>query len=227
VPVSRETLVLAHRGASAQRPENTVAAFAHAADLGADGVELDVRLTADGALAVLHDPLLADGRALATVMAPDLPESVPLLASALSACTGMLVNIEIKSDEPGSGTALVAAVAAVADAWGGGVLVSSFDAATVDAAFDAGLPSAQLTFLPDRPVGELVGWIAGRGLVAWHPHHATLDSATVALAHDAGLAVNTWTVDDPARIAELAAWGVDAIVTNDVPMALEALGRGT
>lgn len=222
MPVSTETLVLAHRGASAQRPENTVAAFAHAADLGADGVELDVRLTADGALAVLHDPLLADGRALATVTAPDLPESVPLLASALSACTGMLVNIEIKSDEPGAGTALVAAVA---DAWGGGVLVSSFDWRTVDAAATAGLPAAQLTFLLERPVADTVAWIAGRGLAAWHPHHATLDSAAVVAAHDAGLAVNAWTVDDPARIAELAAWGVDGIVTNDVPTALEALGR--
>ena len=45
------------------------------------------------------------------------------------------------------------------------------------------------------------------------------------LAHAAGLGVNTWTVDDPARIAELAAWGVDGIVTNDIPTALAALGR--
>jgi glycerophosphoryl diester phosphodiesterase len=225
VPVDPATLVLAHRGASAHRPENTIAAFVHAAELGADGVELDVRPTADGALAVLHDALLTDGRALAEVAADDLPESVPLLAAALAACTDLLVNIEIKSDEPGAGVALVAAVATAAGLWGGRVLVSSFDPETVDVAAGAGLPSAQLTFLPDRPVPELVAWIAGRGLVAWHPHHLTVDEAAVASAHAAGLAVNTWTVDDPARVAELAGWGVDAVVTNDVPTAVAALGR--
>jgi glycerophosphoryl diester phosphodiesterase len=47
----------------------------------------------------------------------------------------------------------------------------------------------------------------------------------VAAAHTAGLAVNTWTVDDPDRIALLVSWGVDAVVTNDVPAAREAVGR--
>ena len=56
-------LVVAHRGASAAHPPgNTVAAFAAAVALGADWVELDVRLTADGALVVHHDPDLPDGR---------------------------------------------------------------------------------------------------------------------------------------------------------------------
>jgi glycerophosphoryl diester phosphodiesterase len=109
--------------------------------------------------------------------------------------------------------------------WGGDVLLSSFDPATVDAAAATGLRSAQLTFLPDRPVAELAEWMAERGLVAWHPHHALLDGAAVAAAHDAGLRVNTWTADDPDRIRELAGWGVDGIVTNDVPAALAALGR--
>ena len=103
--------------------------------------------------------------------------------------------------------------------------MSSFDPVTVDAAAGAGLPAAQLTFLPDRSIGELVQWVADRGLVAWHPYHAMLDEAAIGFAHEAGLAVHTWTVDAPARIVELAAWGIDGIVTNDVPTALAALGR--
>jgi glycerophosphoryl diester phosphodiesterase len=219
------TAVIAHRGASAHKPENTVAAFAHAVALGADGVELDVRATADAALAVLHDLHLADGRVLAAVAAADLPPDVPLLADALAACGSLLVNVEIKSDENGAGAALVEAVVDVATRWGGAVLVSSFDVATVDAAVAAGLPSAQLTLLPDRPVPDLLEWMAGRGLVAWHPYHAVLDGEAVASAHEAGLRVNTWTADDPDRIRELADWGVDGVVTNDVPTALSALGR--
>ena len=218
--------MVAHRGASAQRPENTLAAFAYAVELGAGGVELDVRLTADGALAVLHDGHLADGRRLAEVAAADLPADVPQLAAALEACGPLLVNVEIKSDDPGAGVEVVAPVADAVAAWGGRALVSSFDPATVDAAAGAGLRTAQLTFLPDRPFAELFAWIAARGHVAWHPLHGLLDEeATIAAAHDAGLEVNTWTVDDPDRIRELAAWGVDGIVTNDVPAALAALGR--
>src|SRR4051812_6725756 len=92
-------LVLAHRGASAQAPANTLEAFALARTLGADGVELDVRRTADDILVVHHDPdaagigLLADAE-FATVRAT-LP-ALPTLAEALAQCEGLLVNVEIK-----------------------------------------------------------------------------------------------------------------------------------
>lgn len=221
------TLVIAHRGASAHEPENTVAAFAAAVSFGADGVELDVRLTSDGALAVVHDGHLADGRAVADLGAADLPDGVCLLPAALAACAELLVNVEIKADGPGGGVPLASPVVEAARAWGGRVLVSSFDPATVDAvrAMATEIPTAQLTFLLDRAPAELVAGIAERGHSAWHPHHATLDAEAVALAHEAGLAVNTWTVDDPERIAALAAWGVDAVVSNDVPSALRTVGR--
>jgi hypothetical protein len=69
---SRELpLVIAHRGASAHHPENTIAAFRGAAEAGADMVELDVRITADGALAVHHDAQLGDGQPLAGREGPD------------------------------------------------------------------------------------------------------------------------------------------------------------
>lgn len=219
-------LVVAHRGASAHEPENTIGAFEAAVRFGAGGVELDVRASADGALVVHHDPALADGREVHELLAAELPSLVCDLAEALLACGDLLVNVEIKADRPGSGAELASPVVEACRRWGGRVLVSSFDPAAVDEVrrIDAGIPTAQLTFLLDRSVADVVGWVAGRGHAAWHPFHPTLDAAAVVEAHAAGLAVNTWTVDDPERVAELARWGVDAIVTNDVPATMAALG---
>ena len=89
--------VIAHRGASRAERENTLAAFRRAAIMGADAVELDVRRTSDGAMAVHHDAVLPDGRVICEMTAAELPEHVPLLPAALDACNGMWVNIEIKN----------------------------------------------------------------------------------------------------------------------------------
>src|SRR3954462_15730102 len=82
-------LVIGHRGASHDYPENTLEAFEGAARQGADWVELDVRCTLDGALVVHHDPVLADGRAICETESLSLPPSVTTLALALAACPPM------------------------------------------------------------------------------------------------------------------------------------------
>ncbi|MEO7371451.1 MAG: glycerophosphodiester phosphodiesterase, partial [Ilumatobacteraceae bacterium] len=92
------TQVLAHRGASKAKRENTIEAFRTAGTMGSDGVELDVRRTADRRLVVHHDPLLPDGRAIVAVDAVELPAYIPGLDAALDACAGMWVNVEIKND---------------------------------------------------------------------------------------------------------------------------------
>ncbi len=89
--------VIAHRGASRAERENTLAAFRRAAVMGANAVELDVRRTSDGAMAVHHDAVLPDGRVICEMTSAELPEHVPLLPAALDACNGMWVNIEIKN----------------------------------------------------------------------------------------------------------------------------------
>lgn len=92
------TAVFAHRGCHgvpAPR-ENTIEAFLAAARAGADGVELDVRATADGALAVHHDRHVPGAGETTNVSAAQLPVDVPLLADALDACGGLQVNVEIK-----------------------------------------------------------------------------------------------------------------------------------
>ena len=104
--------VHAHRGSPDPGSgilENTIDAFLRSARLGADGVELDVRLTRDGALAVHHDPVTPDGGPVADLDVCQLPAHVPLLDAALEARTGLTVNIEIKNlptrpgSTPGSG----------------------------------------------------------------------------------------------------------------------------
>ena len=119
--------------------ENTVEAFAEARRLGADGVELDVRLTKDGALAVHHDAEVPGVGVIPELGVADLPADVPLLADVLAVCDGMTVNVEIKNApaDPGWDAAeLVAAVTAEAieaAGWTERVIVSSFQPATLRA----------------------------------------------------------------------------------------------
>lgn len=223
-------LVYGHRGASADAPENTLAAFALARAQGADGVELDVRRCRDGDMALHHDAVLGDGRRIVELTRADLPESSCTLAEALDVCEPMAVNIEIKNvpiDPDHDPECLLAdRVVALLHERGGRdrVIVSSFGLATVDRvrAIDPGVPTGLLTFVD--PIGpEAIELAARHGHQAIHPHVATVDAAYVALAHDHGLAVNVWTVDDPDRMRELASWGVDGIVTNVPAVAVAAL----
>ncbi len=227
--------VIGHRGASQAFPENTLAAFQGAVDQGADGVELDVRRTADGALAISHDDTLPDGTVVVATAFADLPAEVPDLAGVLDVCRGLaVVNIEIKNwpdDKDFDATEHVAAeVVALLDARGelgdGRNLVSSFHLPTIDRVHELapGLATAWLIGMVDDP-GRLVDRAAAHGHVAFHPHHVFVNEDLVARAHDAGLAVNTWTCDDPERIRWLAEVGCDAVVTNVPDVALAALGR--
>ena len=223
-------LVLGHRGASADAPENTLAAFDLAREQGADGVELDVRRCADGDLVLHHDAALPDGRVVARTARIDLPSSVPTLAEALDTCAGLLVNVEIKNSpfDPDHDPARTLAddVVALLRARGGQdrVIVSSFDLATVDRVkeLDGTVATGFLTFID--PLGpESVQLAVDRGHDAVHPHEGTVDAALVTFAHDLGLQVNVWTVDDADRIVALAGYGVDGIVTNVPARARAAL----
>ncbi len=228
-------LVIAHRGASAAARENTLAAFRLAAEQGAHGVELDVRRSADGTLVVHHDDALADGRAILGLSRSDLLGEVAVLDEALDACRALsVVNVEIKNwpEDPDFdpdeqlADAVVALLDARGDLDGGRILVSSFHLPTIDRvrALAPGLATGWLLG-PVADAAELVDRAAGHGHVAIHPHHAFVNDRFVELAHAAGLAVNTWTCDDPDRIRWLAEVGADAVITNTPDIALAALGR--
>src|SRR5699024_811039 len=89
--------VIAHRGASAAAPENTIEAFRLARDLGVDYVELDARRTRDDVVVVHHDAHLPDGRALIESTRSELPAFIPDLVEVLDLCHDIGVNIEIKN----------------------------------------------------------------------------------------------------------------------------------
>jgi glycerophosphoryl diester phosphodiesterase len=229
------TQVIGHRGASAVAPENTVEAFRTAVTLGADGVELDVRRSTAGHLAVSHDEVLPDGRVLFGLDRRDWPETLCELSAALDACAGLaVVNVEIKNwptdGDYDADLAIADAVVGVLltrpASEQGAFLVSCFDLPTVDRVREKapGLATAWLT-LGFGDVEKDLERVAERGHTAVHPHHSAIDADVVAAAHDRGLAVNTWTCDLPDRIRWLAEAGVDAVVTNDVATALTALGR--
>ena len=215
------THVMAHRGASAAATENTLPAFRLARELGADWVELDARLSRDGVVVVHHDAHLGDGRMVAELSCDELPESVPSLAEALEECEGMGVNIEIKNlpDDPDydADHAVVDAVAGLVQAYLGPerALVSSFNMDSVDRLHrvDPSIPCAWLFFEMTDPASFVARAVAHE-MAAIHPYDALVDAALVRRAHEAGLLVNVWTVDDPDRMAALVEMGVDGICTN-------------
>ena len=224
--------MIAHRGASAAATENTFQAFRLAKELGATWVELDARLSADQVVVVHHDAHLADGRMIAELTADELPDEVPSLAEALEACEGMGVNIEIKNlpEDPDydADHAVVDAVAGLAQAYLGPerTIISSFNMDSVDRMHrvDPSLPCAWLFFQMLDPASVIERAVAHE-MAAIHPYDNLVDSAMVRRAHEAGLEVNVWTVDDPDRMAALIKMGVDGICTNVPDVACEVIAR--
>jgi glycerophosphoryl diester phosphodiesterase len=226
-------LVLGHRGMGVGPGENTIESLVEARSRGADGVELDVRSTADGALVLHHDAVIAGLGPVSELSVSQLPSWIPLLEPALEALAGCLVNIEIKNfgQEPGYDPEELTA-GRVVDLLGeragrDRVILSSFSASTLDAvvAADPEVPTGFLTTARyDQP--KALARVLERGWSALHPQGPAVTAELVAAAHDHGLAVNTWTVNDPGRMAEVAALGVDAVITDAVATALAVLGNG-
>jgi glycerophosphoryl diester phosphodiesterase len=232
--MARRPLVLGHRGASARAPENTLDAFALARELGADGVELDVRRTADDVLVVHHDPevkgfgIVVDAPFAALRAARP---AIPTLAEALAACRGLLVNAEIKClpwerDADTDGRVARATVDAIVASQTDAV-ISSFDLDAVDRvrAFGAGIPTGWLTH--GQEVAAAAQTAADHGHEWCNPDvraALTAGAVGIAAAHDAGVRVSVWTVDDPGDARSLATAGVDSIITNAPDVISSALG---
>ena len=221
------TDVIAHRGASRLAPGNTTVAFELAVALGAHGVELDVRRSADGVVVVHHDPVLADGRVIVQTRWRDMPDHVPTLGEALDSCAGAWVNIEIKNSphepdfDPDDRLA-VEVLAHLAERGPGRWLLSSFRLETVDRCHLVApeVPTAWLT----RDVENATpGEVARRGHTAVHPWEPVITPDVVARCHDVGILVNGWTCNAPARFLELAASGIDGLCTDVPDVMLAAL----
>jgi glycerophosphoryl diester phosphodiesterase len=221
------TDVYAHRGLHASAPENTVAAFLEARAAGADGVELDVRRTRDGALVIHHDAELAGVGAIAQLDCRQLPTQIPTLAEAMSACADLRVNVEIKNDATdstydSSGALAHQVVTALVDLERvGDVVISSFDLPTCEAV-RRWHASVEVGWLIDwrAELGPTVDVAVEYGLSAVHPFFHRVDAEYVAGAHARGLAVNVWTVNDPDQMTRMFDLGVDVLITDEVAAAL-------
>jgi glycerophosphoryl diester phosphodiesterase len=227
------TAVFAHRGCSEGFVENTLDAFVEARRLGADGVELDVRLTADGALAVHHDAEIPGLGVIGELAVADLPPHVPLLADVLAVCDGITVNVEIKNapQDPGwdAGEAVAALTAAAIEeaGWTDRVIVSSFQVATLRAVqvADGRLALGALWGFGSDP-GPGLTEAAEAGFRAVHPFVTSVEPELVDRAHALGLAVNVWTVNAPHDLRAMVAWGVDTVITDRIGDAVAIAGAG-
>ena len=221
--------VIGHRGASGSEPENTPRAFLAADAMGADGVELDVRLASSGSgghrLVVFHDPLPASRTAIDALVG---------FHDVLDACgERMLVNVEIKNSPNDGGhdptLAVVAPTLAAmkerGSSWADRWLISSFDLGTIDRCRRLA-PEIPTAFLVGEATDSAIAVAVERGHVALHPWVQMLTGDRVAACHEAGLLVNTWTCNDPDRLVELESMGVDGVCTDVPDVARVALGRG-
>ncbi|HLU68716.1 MAG TPA: glycerophosphodiester phosphodiesterase [Kofleriaceae bacterium] len=230
-------LVFGHRGASARALENTLPALAAAVEDGADGVELDVRLSRDGEVVVFHDEDLArlagrpervadlDAAALSAVELRG-GQRIPTLRQALEVTAPLVVNIEIKPPPRRRLRETVARVRAVVEraAARERVIVSSFDLAVVALIrATTALPTGLLLHAGQvRPLRE--AWLAPLLRPhAVHPEKVLVTRDSMARWRRRGYQVNTWTADEPDEIRRLAALGVTSIITNDPATARAAL----
>lgn len=232
--------IIAHRGASAAAPENTLPAFVLAQRLGADMIELDVQRAADGTLVVFHDATTErwDGRprpvqhcSLAELRLLDIGGAeVPTLdeVCAFARDCGIALNVEIKQAD------CAAAVVALLRRYdlSQQVLVSSFYAAALRDAQQHAPEMARAylmgtrSYHPTTRLRELWPFSHLRrvGARAWHPSdELPFLRWVLPLVRRAGYGVNVWTVDTPARMRQLVAWGATGIITNDPALARATL----
>jgi len=230
------TLNLAHRGASHDAPQNTLAAFRLANQYGADGYELDVHLSKDGAPVVIHDfsvDAATDGSGFVSDLTLDelkrldagikfgpefAGERIPTLEEVFGVVEpGMVVNVELKSRSV-AGSGLEEATIALIRKLGlqERVILSSFNPfSLMRARKDAPNLRIGLLYAPDLPIYLRRAW--ARVFLhpdALHPHYRMVNARYMDWARARGYQVNVWTVDEPQAMRDLAALGVDAIITN-------------
>lgn len=221
-------LIYGHRGASAHVRANTVEAYALAIDLGADGVELDVRPSRDGVLVIHHDDRPAPGAPPFVELDFDEIRAttpwVPTLDEAWEAIgPTALLNIEIKNDEREADYDSTHQVAAAVAHWlagheiGDRVLVSSFNRDSLAVVKD---------LAPRVPTGQLAGAALDPSVVidqARSDGHISVNLSLARTLQDAKgiveaageLAVLVWTVNDPDDAIALSEAGVSGIFTDD------------
>ena len=250
------TIIVAHRGASRQAPENTMEAFRLGVEAGADAIELDVHLTADGQLAVIHDDTLdrttdrtgavsslamdqiREADAGARFVRPDdagypyrgrglrVP-TLPEVLAWLPDDMGLVVEIKARA----AADAVVEAVRSHVVRAEGRLSVISFDEATIERVRELD-PEIRTGYLlvPTQPIEPAMVWATEHGHAGVHPYEADLGldpMQILAKAHAYGREIGCYVVNDPERMQHLAAMGIWGFVTDVPDVARAALPRSS
>ncbi len=241
-PEGPTTAVVAHRGASGDAPENTLAAVSRALELGADWIELDVRLSADGRAVLVHDADVertSDGTGLvaeldfATLRELDVgswfdarfaDERVPSVeetAALAGDAAGLMLDLKLA----GAGAAIASDLAAAGFDLDR-VLVGAWDDAQLADATEH-LEGATMLFIGEVPEGATdTSWIdalAEKGYEALSLSWEGVTSEVLTRAHAFGLDVHVWTVNERGDMERVVEAGVDGVITDQPALLVEVL----
>lgn len=235
--------IFAHRGFSGKYPENTMLAFEKAVEIGVDGIELDVHLTKDNELVIIHDEDIkrtCDGEGLVKDMTleelrkfdasatfrgvygvcpiPTLREYFELVKD-----TDIITNIELKTGVYEYPTIEKRTVELIKEfGLEDRIIFSSFNHFTVKRCEEIA-PEIKRGFLTGDWLYDFGKYTAERNVQCCHPWHITLSQAVVDEMHAAGREINTWTVNEYEDIERLAAMGVDSLIGNFPDRMIEKL----
>ena len=233
-------LNIAHRGFSGKYPENTLLAFRKAIEAGADGAELDVHLTKDNVVVVIHDERIdrtTDGEgfvadytydelsqfdASATFKGVYGFNKIPTLREyfeLVKPVEGFITNIELKTgynEYPG----IEKAVLELIEEFGleERIIISSFNHYSIHR-FKALAPQILCGYLTGDWIYNFGEYADKRAVECVHPHFITLNQASVSEIKSHNIRINTWTVNDEKEVERLYKLGVDAVITNYPDMA--------
>ena len=235
--------IFAHRGFSGKYPENTMLAFEKAVEIGVDGIELDVHLTKDNEIVIIHDEDIkrtTDGEGLVKDMTleelrkfdasatfrgqygfcgiPTLREYFELVKD-----TPIITNIELKTGVYEYHTIERRVIDMVREfGLSDKIIFSSFNHFTVKRCEEIA-PEIKRGFLTGDWLYDFGKYTAERNVQCCHPWHVSLSEETVKEMHDAGCEINTWTVNEYEDIKKLSAWGVDSLIGNFPDRMIEVL----
>ena len=235
--------IFAHRGFSGKYPENTMLAFEKAVEIGVDGIELDVHLTKDNEIVIIHDEDIkrtCDGEGLVKDMTleelrrfdasatfrgqygfcgiPTLREYFELVKD-----TPIITNIELKTGVYEYHTIEQRVIDMVREfGLSEKIIFSSFNHFTVKRCEEIA-PEIKRGFLTGDWLYDFGKYTAERNVQCCHPWHISLSEETVKEMHDAGCEINTWTVNEYEDIKKLSAWGVDSLIGNFPDRMIEVL----
>lgn len=238
--------LIGHRGARGEAPENTLSGFRHLKALGVLAVELDIQVSKDNELVVIHDPFLerstlSHGRVeektvaeLAAVDAchkafPDWPktEGVPTLYQVMEILKDFEhIQFEVKAQSEAHCQRVAEAYPLLwrEFSFGDQAFTTSFNPRYLELVRESA-PDIPRGFLFEEAFdGDPIAMALSLGCRSIGPHQARCTPDLVSAAHEAGLLVSTWTVNTTARMSELADMGVDSIITDHPSLALQELG---